>query len=78
MPASDTLCKRMYEMFGWPKAEPGVALPRPDPIGPMKYLLAKGYSYDEKKHVLSPPSPDHVPTQKQINCIEFLAAEQPK
>ncbi len=79
MPASDKLCDRMREIFRIkppvvPEGETAPPLERPDPRLPLEYLLAKGFKVEDGQ--LVGPTPDHVPTAKQSDCIQFLAAEQ--
>jgi hypothetical protein len=61
--ASDELRNKMNEYFGsWV-----------NDWGPTAYLLDQGYT--EKDYLWSKPTREHVPTEKEIDCLNFLRAE---
>lgn len=61
--ATDELRERMEELFGDPI----------DMAGPYKYLRDLGYT--EVGGMLIKPSLEHVPTETELECIDFLFHE---
>lgn len=61
--ASDELRGKMEDYFGDPI----------DLVGPLKYLLDRGYK--EQRGMLLPPTPDHIVTEKEWDCVCFLFEE---
>src|SRR5258708_4858004 len=61
--ASNEIREEMRKMFGDPI----------DDLGPIKYLMDRGYT--EKQNGMLRPPLNHIPTDEEWACIEFLCDE---